>query len=217
MHYLDIDEMIRRQIDLRNLYEPLWGPLHPELGLNTLLWTYGEMGEVGDIITLDGDDAIMNDPKIRKHFVEEFCDVLMYLNDILICYNITSADVTEKYHRRIGGGDNTVPLDIGEMLEHQKNLPREVPLKPEAGVRAALCANNVMCRLNDYIKKMGHEAILNDAVVRDDFVDDFCDVLMHLNDILVCYNITPEEVTKEYREKNDYNMVRWVDELPEKK
>ena len=65
MHYLDIDEMIQRQINLRNLYEPLWGKLHPELGLCTLLWTYGEMGEVGDIITLDGDDAIMNDSRIR--------------------------------------------------------------------------------------------------------------------------------------------------------
>lgn len=214
MEYLNITEMTQRQVKFRKLYEPLWGPLKPELGHESLLWAYGEMGEVGDILIQEGDDAIMQKPEIRKHMIEEFCDVLMYLNDVLICCEISGEMVTAKYHERMDSGDNTRMLDMGEMLDYEKTVKREFELIPENGCRAALAAYNVMCRMNDHFKKMGVPQILSNPKVRDDFVDAFCDLLMRMNDILVCYRVSAEEVSKEFREKNDRNMTRWVSELP---
>ena len=62
-----------------------------------------EAGEVADIIKKKGDDAILNDPETRHHFTEEVCDVLMYLNDVLLCYGITPNEVENVYlekHKR---------------------------------------------------------------------------------------------------------------------
>ena len=214
MKYMNISEMLLRQQKLQELYEPIWGGLPPELGHKSLLWAYGEMGEVGDIIIREGDDAIINDPVIHKHLVEEYCDVLMYLNDLLISCRITGEEITAKYHERMGSGDNTRMLDLEEMLTFEQKVEREFLLIPENGCRAALAAYNVMCRMNDHFKKMGVPQILHNPEVRNDFMDAFCDTLMRMNDILVCYRISAEEVTKEYREKNERNMVRWVSKLP---
>ena len=44
-----------------------------------LLWLYGELGEVGDVIKKDGNEKIMTDKAVRKHFVEEtmYCFVMI--------------------------------------------------------------------------------------------------------------------------------------------
>jgi hypothetical protein len=36
-----------------------------------------------------------------------------------------------------------------------------------------------------------------------------CDVLMYYNDVLICYDITPDELEKAYRQKHEFNMNRW--------
>ena len=61
----------------------------------------------------------------------------------------------------------------------------------------------------DIIKKKGDEAILHDAEARSHFVEETCDVLMYLNDVLLCYGITPEEIAAAYRAKFERNMTRW--------
>lgn len=62
-----------------------------------------EAGEVADIIKKNGDDKIMEDAAVRKHFVEELCDTMMYLNDVMLCYRISPEELEEEYVRKFNG------------------------------------------------------------------------------------------------------------------
>ena len=45
----------------------------------------------------------LEEPEVRRHFVEEMCDVMMYFNDLMICFGISSDELAEQYrakHRR---------------------------------------------------------------------------------------------------------------------
>lgn len=50
-------------------------------------------------------DKIMENEAVRQHFVEEMADVLMYYNDILLCYGITPEELkaayTEKFEKNM--------------------------------------------------------------------------------------------------------------------
>ena len=61
----------------------------------------------------------------------------------------------------------------------------------------------------DIIKKNGDAEIMQNARVRHDFTEEICDVFMYLNDVLLCYGITPEELCGVYLEKHEKNMRRW--------
>lgn len=102
---MDIKEMQAMQAELQEKYKDKWGGLSPEKGREKLLWLYGELGEVGDIIKKQGDRRIMEDDTVREHFIEEMCDVLMYLNDVMLCYEITPEELEtvyrEKHHRNM--------------------------------------------------------------------------------------------------------------------
>ena len=39
----------------------------------------------------------MSDAGIRKHFIEEMCDTLMYFNDVMLCYGITPDELEAVY------------------------------------------------------------------------------------------------------------------------
>ncbi len=96
-------EMQQIQCELQNKYKDVWEEISPKTGRNKLLWMMIEAGEVADIIKKEGDDAVMEDPETRTHFIEELCDVLMYLNDVLLCYEISPADLRKTYlekHKR---------------------------------------------------------------------------------------------------------------------
>ena len=62
-----------------------------------LLWMIGEIGEVVDIIKKHGGDAASRDKELRAHLIEEMADVLMYYNDILLCYGITAEELKQSY------------------------------------------------------------------------------------------------------------------------
>lgn len=103
MASLDLEDMQQIQKELQAKYLEKWGGLSPKIGRDKLLWMMIEAGEVADIIKKKGDDAILNDPETRHHFTEEVCDVLMYLNDVLLCYGITPNEVENVYlekHKR---------------------------------------------------------------------------------------------------------------------
>ena len=68
--------------------------------MHKLLWLHGELGEVSEIIKKKGASKIMSDPEVRAHFVEEMCDVLMYYNDVLICYDITPEELEKAYRQK---------------------------------------------------------------------------------------------------------------------
>jgi hypothetical protein len=42
----------------------------------------------------------MNDPETRVAFMEEFVDVLMFMNDALMCYGITAEDLSEAFLKK---------------------------------------------------------------------------------------------------------------------
>jgi NTP pyrophosphatase (non-canonical NTP hydrolase) len=94
---LNFDEMQRMQRALQARYADAWTPLTPEAGRSSLLWLIGEAGEVADIIKKSGDGAIAENGETRRHFVEELSDVLMYFNDLMLCYGVTPRELREIY------------------------------------------------------------------------------------------------------------------------
>ncbi|MBR5252849.1 MAG: MazG-like family protein [Clostridia bacterium] len=92
-----INEMLEMQRTIQEKYKGKWEPISPEAGRNKLLWMIGEVGEVIDIIKKNGGTKASTDVELRKDLVEELSDVLMYFNDVLLCYGITADELKESY------------------------------------------------------------------------------------------------------------------------
>lgn len=105
MNDFSINEMQEMQKTLQDHYKDKWEPISPETGKNKLLWMIGEIGEVIDIIKKRGGADADKGSEQRKELVEELADVLMYYNDILLCYDITAEELkkvyTEKFERNM--------------------------------------------------------------------------------------------------------------------
>ena len=93
MNDFGINEMLEMQEALQEKYKDLWKPIGPERGQDQLLWMIGEIGEVIDIVKKHGGQRACQDPELRKRLIEEMADVLMYYNDILLCYRISAEEV----------------------------------------------------------------------------------------------------------------------------
>lgn len=100
-----INEMQVMQKSLQEQYKHKWEPICPDTGKNKLLWMIGEIGEVIDIVKKHGGDKAAADVDLRSALVEELADVLMYYNDVMLCYGITADELkqvyTEKYKRNM--------------------------------------------------------------------------------------------------------------------
>ena len=92
-----ISDMLAMQQALQKKYKDKWEPICPEAGKHKLLWMLGEVGEVIDIIKKNGDQKAVEDTALRQHLVEEMADVLMYYNDVLLCYGISEEELKEAY------------------------------------------------------------------------------------------------------------------------
>lgn len=92
-----INEMLEMQKALQERYKDKWKPICPERGKDQLLWMLGEIGEVIDIIKKNGGEAASQSEELRKHLVEELTDVLMYYNDVLLCYGVTTEELKKAY------------------------------------------------------------------------------------------------------------------------
>ena len=57
----------------------------------------GEIGEVIDIIKKNGAEAASQESNQRERLVEELADVLMYYNDVLLCYGISADELKKAY------------------------------------------------------------------------------------------------------------------------
>ena len=105
MEDFGINEMLEMQRELQERYKDKWEGISPEVGKNKLLWMIGEIGEVIDIVKKNGDQNAVAIDGERKHLVEEMADVLMYYNDVLLCYGITAEELkreyTDKFHRNM--------------------------------------------------------------------------------------------------------------------
>ena len=107
MENFGFEEMQAIQKELQEKYKHKWSPLSPEIGRNKLLWLMIELGEAADVIKKSGDQKIMEDNEVRTHFIEELCDVLMYFNDVMLCYNVSIDELKEVY-----------------LQKHKKNMER---------------------------------------------------------------------------------------------
>ena len=105
MSDFSFQQMQQMQIALQEHYKDKWEPIGPETGKNKLLWMIGEAGEVIDIVKKHGGAKSCADPALRNHLVEEMADVLMYYNDVMLCYGITPGELkqayTKKYERNL--------------------------------------------------------------------------------------------------------------------
>ena len=84
-----INEMLEMQKALQEKYKDTWEKISPEVGQNKLLWMIGEIGEVIDIIKKHGGEIACQDKELRTQ--------LMYYNDVLLCYGISTKELKQSY------------------------------------------------------------------------------------------------------------------------
>ena len=89
-----INEMQEMQRALQDKYKHKWEPICPEVGQNKLLWM---VGEVIDIVKKHGAVNALTQEELRKDLVEEMADVLMYYNDVMLCYGISAEELKQAY------------------------------------------------------------------------------------------------------------------------
>ena len=97
MSDFSISEMREMQKQLHDKYKDKWEPICPETGKNKLLWMIGEIGEVIDIVKKHGEEKASTDVALRKELIEEMADVLMYYNDVMLCYGISEEELKQSY------------------------------------------------------------------------------------------------------------------------
>lgn len=97
MSNFTINEMLEMQRELQEKYKDKWEPICTQTGQNKLLWMIGEIGEVIDIVKKSGGVQAPTDAELRARLIEELADVLMYYNDVLLCYGITSEELKKAY------------------------------------------------------------------------------------------------------------------------
>ena len=97
MEDFGMNEMLDMQRALQEKYKDIWRPICPDRGKDQLLWMIGEIGEVIDIVKKHGGQRACQDPELRKRLIEEMADVLMYYNDILLCYRISAEELKRSY------------------------------------------------------------------------------------------------------------------------
>ena len=97
MSDFSVQEMLVMQQTVQEKYIGKWETIGPEAGKHKLLWMIGEIGEVIDIIKKNGETKTLADIELRHSLVEELADVLMYYNDVLLCYGIRDEELKEAY------------------------------------------------------------------------------------------------------------------------
>ena len=95
-----LNEMQEMQRALQEQYKHKWEPICPEAGQNKLLWMIGEIGEVIDIVKKNGAQKASSDETLRKDLIEEMSDVLMYYNDVMLCYGISVEELSKVYKEK---------------------------------------------------------------------------------------------------------------------
>lgn len=95
-----VEEMLELQQELHKAYEGEWDPLESDFACSYLLWMLGEAGEMIDVLKKEGTAAVCDDLEVRAHFVEETCDLLMYLMDTLLCLGISAEELGESFRRK---------------------------------------------------------------------------------------------------------------------
>ena len=104
-------------------------------------------------------------------------------------------------------------LKISEIISMQKELQEKykdkwTPLSVDNGRSSLLWMIEEMGEVISIIKKRGEDDIMNDETVRAAFVEEMVDVMMFYSDALMCYKITPDELSEAFIKKHHKNMNR---------
>ena len=97
---LDFHDMRQMQQALQDQYAGWWEPIDPEHGKNKILWMLAELGEAIQIVKRKRPEEMMQQENIRHDFVEELADVMMFFNDILLCYDISPEEFEAVYRAK---------------------------------------------------------------------------------------------------------------------
>lgn len=97
---LDMNDMRGMQQKLQAQYAGWWEPVDPEHGRNKLLWLMAELGEAVQVVKRHTASEIAQPGAARDSFIEEMADVMMFFNDVLLCYNITPEEFEAVYRAK---------------------------------------------------------------------------------------------------------------------
>ena len=98
---LTIREMLAYQKRLQDKYSKQWGePIAPETSVNKLLWAHGELAEASDIVKKNRPARVAEDSELQRHLMEELGDVMMYLMDVLLCYDLSPEEFSKIYREK---------------------------------------------------------------------------------------------------------------------
>lgn len=99
---LSISQMMQMQRELFELHKEKWTPMEPEYGKDFFLWMIEETGEAIAILKKKGHTAVMEDEAVRKAFLAEMADILMYYHDILLRFGVSAAEISQAYAEKHG-------------------------------------------------------------------------------------------------------------------
>lgn len=99
---LSISQMMQLQKELFEPHKNKWSPMEPEYGKDFILYMVEEIGEAIAVIKKKGSAAVMDDPAVRKAFLSEMADVLMYYHDVLLRFHVTPEEISDAYLRKHG-------------------------------------------------------------------------------------------------------------------
>ena len=103
-------------------------------------------------------------------------------------------------------------LSLSQIMAMQKDLyelhrHEWSPLEPEYGKDSLLYMMEEVGEVIAIIKKRGG-AVVENPSVRSAFLEEMADVLMYYTDILLRYQVTPEEFSEAYLKKHNRNIGR---------
>lgn len=113
-------------------------------------------------------------------------------------------------------------FSFGEMLEMQKQIREKYDrywgkLRPEVVKDKLLWMIGEASEVGDIIKKNGELATRDTPQLRAHFIEEMCDVMMYYNEILMCMDVSTDELKKAYVEKFNTNMQRWYKKEEERR
>jgi NTP pyrophosphatase (non-canonical NTP hydrolase) len=107
--------------------------------------------------------------------------------------------------------DNLSFADMQKM-QHELALKHGWNYDTVEGPLQLLWTYDEMGEVTAIVKKKSADKILNDPAVRGHFTEEICDVLMYLTDVLLCYGVSPQEISRAFTQKWEHNMDRTWDE-----
>ncbi len=104
-------------------------------------------------------------------------------------------------------------LSISQMMQMQKELfelhkDTWSPREPEYGKDHILYMIEEIGEVIAILKKKGSREVVADSSVRAAFLEELVDILMYYVDVLLCYHVTPEEISEAFQKKAQRNLGR---------